>query len=68
MNLAQSSESRPAISKVYFQMAGVDAYAYVLMTNHVQLMFTGRKAGDVPRLILTPGRRYVQYLNFFLLQ
>lgn len=49
-------------------MAGVDAYAYVLMTNHVQLLFTGRKAGDVPRLIITPGRRYVQYLNFFLLQ
>jgi uncharacterized glyoxalase superfamily protein PhnB len=26
VNLSQSSEAKPAISKVYFQMAGVDAY------------------------------------------
>lgn len=26
MNLSQSAEPEPAISKVYFQMAGVDAY------------------------------------------
>jgi uncharacterized glyoxalase superfamily protein PhnB len=34
VNLSQSSEPRPVISKVYFQMAGVDAYYnYVTMAG-----------------------------------
>ena len=36
---------------------------YVLMTNHVQLLLTPRKAEAVPRLIMSLGRRYVQYIN-----
>ena len=37
--------------------------AYVLMTNHVHLLLTPRKAEAVPRLIMSLGRRYVQYIN-----
>jgi len=38
-------------------------HAYVLMTNHVHLLLTPRKAEAVPRLIISLGRRYVQYIN-----
>jgi putative transposase len=38
-------------------------HAYVLMTNHVHLLLTPKKAQDVPRLIISLGRRYVQYVN-----
>lgn len=38
-------------------------HAYVLMTNHVHLLFTPRKAEAVPKLIISLGRRYVQYVN-----
>ena len=38
-------------------------HAYVLMTNHVHLLLTPRKAEAVPRLIMSLGRRYVQYVN-----
>jgi putative transposase len=38
-------------------------HAYVLMTNHVHLLLTPRKAQAVPRLIISLGRRYVQYIN-----
>ncbi|MFM9886255.1 MAG: transposase [Burkholderiales bacterium] len=38
-------------------------HAYVLMTNHVHLLLTPRKAAAVPRLIMSLGRRYVQYVN-----
>jgi putative transposase len=38
-------------------------HAYVLMTNHVHLLLTPRKAEAVPRLIISLGRRYVQYVN-----
>jgi hypothetical protein len=37
--------------------------AYVLMTNHVHLLLTPKKAALVPRLIMSIGRRYVQYFN-----
>ena len=38
-------------------------HAYALMTNHVHLLLTPRKAAAVPRLITSLGRRYVQYIN-----
>jgi putative transposase len=38
-------------------------HAYVLMTNHVHLLLTPRKAAGVPKLIISLGRRYVQYVN-----
>ena len=38
-------------------------HAYVLMTNHVHLLLTPNKAEAVPRLIMSLGRRYVQYIN-----
>jgi len=34
-------------------------HAYVLMTNHVHLLLTPRKAEAVPRLIMSLGRRCV---------
>jgi len=38
-------------------------HAYVLMTNHVHLLLTPRHADTIPRLIISLGRRYVQYIN-----
>jgi putative transposase len=38
-------------------------HAYVLMTNHVHLLLTPKKAEAVPRLILSLGRCYGQYFN-----
>ena len=40
-----------------------ELHAYALMTNHVHLLLTPRKAEAVPRLIMSLGRRYVQYIN-----
>lgn len=38
-------------------------HAYVLMTNHVHLLLTPKRAELVPRLMISLGRRYVQYIN-----
>ena len=38
-------------------------HAYAMMTNHVHLLLTPKKAEAVPRLIMSLGRRYVQYIN-----
>lgn len=38
-------------------------HAYVLMTNHVHLLVTPKRAEQLPRLIISLGRRYVQYIN-----
>jgi putative transposase len=38
-------------------------HAYVLMTNHVHLLLTPKKAEAIPSLIIALGRRYVQYIN-----
>jgi putative transposase len=38
-------------------------HAYVLMTNHVHLLLTPERGSSVPRLIVSVGRRYVQYIN-----
>ena len=42
---------------------GLAIHAYVLMTNHVHLLVTPRKADSVPRTMQTLGRRYVRYVN-----
>jgi putative transposase len=42
---------------------GCALHAYVLMTNHVHLLLTPRKAASVPKFIMMLGRRYVQYIN-----
>lgn len=38
-------------------------HAYVLMTNHVHLLVTPGKAAEVPKLLISLGRRYVQHIN-----
>ena len=42
---------------------GAALHAYVLMTNHVHLLLTPNTAADVPRIVISLGRRYVQYVN-----
>ena len=42
---------------------GCSLHAYVLMTNHIHLLLTPTHPQDVPRLIISLGRRYVQYIN-----
>src|SRR5258706_3776878 len=42
---------------------GCRLHAYALMTNHVHLLVTPKKAEAVPGLIISLGRRYVQYIN-----
>ena len=43
--------------------AGCALHAYALMTNHVHLLLTPRKAEAVAKLVMSLGRRYVQYIN-----
>lgn len=43
---------------------GVAIHAYVLMTNHVHLLATGRDSKAVPDLVQRLGRRYVGYFNY----
>ena len=38
-------------------------HAHALMTNHVRLLLTAKKAVTVPKRIMSLGRRYVQYIN-----
>jgi len=38
-------------------------HAYALMTHHVHLLLTPKKAATVPKLVISLGRRYVQYIN-----
>jgi len=38
-------------------------HAYALMTNHVHLLITPSCAQSVPKLLISLGRRYVQYIN-----
>ena len=40
-----------------------DVHAFVLMSNHVHLMVTGRLAGAMPAMMQSLGRRYVGYFN-----
>lgn len=43
--------------------SGCVLHAYALMTNHVHLLLTPKKAESVPKLVISLGRRYVQYIN-----
>lgn len=43
--------------------SGCRLHAYVLMTNHVHLLVTPDKAESVPKLLISLGRQYVQYIN-----
>ena len=40
-----------------------ELHAYVLMTNHVHLLLTPPVAEAVSQLVMSLGRRYVQYIN-----
>lgn len=42
---------------------GCALHAYVLMTNHVHLLLTPPNAQAVAQLVMSLGRRYVQYIN-----
>ncbi len=42
---------------------GCQLHAYVPMTNHVHLLLTPPESGAVSRLMISLGRRYVQYIN-----
>ena len=42
---------------------GCALHAYVLMTNHVHLLLTPTSAEAVSQLVMSLGRRYVQYIN-----
>lgn len=42
---------------------GCQLHAYALMTNHVHLLITPEKADAIPKLLISLGRRYVQYIN-----
>ena len=41
----------------------VALHAYALMTNHVHLLLTPTSGESVARLMMSLGRRYVQYIN-----
>ena len=41
----------------------VALHAYCLMTNHVHLLITPSDVTAVPKLMMSLGRRYVQYVN-----
>jgi putative transposase len=38
-------------------------HAYALMTNHVHLLITPTDATSISRIVMSLGRRYVQYIN-----
>lgn len=41
----------------------VSLHAYVLMTNHTQLLMTPSKSDGISKVMQSLGRRYVQYIN-----
>ena len=43
--------------------SGCTLHAYVLMTNHVHLLLTPPSSAAVSQLVMSLGRRYVQYIN-----
>lgn len=49
--------------KEYAHTEGCRVHAYVLMTNHVHLLLTGKQADSVGNLMKRLGQRYVQYVN-----
>ncbi|WP_243412848.1 transposase [Abyssibacter profundi] len=47
----------------YAKQTGCSVHAYVLMTNHVHLLVSGRTNRSVGDLMKRLGQRYVQYVN-----
>jgi len=47
----------------YACLSACEVHAYVLMTNHVHLLLTPRKAESAGILMKRLGQRYVQYIN-----
>ncbi len=45
------------------RQTGCALHAYVLMSNHVHLLLTPSRPQDVAQLLISLGRRYVQYIN-----
>ena len=45
------------------EATGCRLHAYVLMTNHVHLLLTPPASEAVSQLVISLGRRYVQYIN-----
>jgi putative transposase len=41
----------------------IKVHAYVLMTNHVHLLMTGKQQDSLSNLMKYQGQRYVQYIN-----
>ena len=42
---------------------GCDLHAFVLMTNHMHLLATGKEQGAISSMIQSIGRRFVRYTN-----
>nr|WP_233543939.1 transposase [Salinisphaera sp. Q1T1-3] len=47
----------------YARSEACRVHAYVLMSNHVHLLVTGRETASVGNLMKRLGQRYVQYIN-----
>lgn len=47
----------------YADQTGCRVHAYVLMTNHVHLLLTARRAAAIGEMMKALGQRYVQYFN-----
>ena len=45
------------------EKAGCAVHAYCLMTNHVHLLLTPKRAESVGQMMKGLGQRYVQYIN-----
>ena len=49
--------------KEFAEQFGCAVHAYVLMTNHVHLLFTPHRSDSAALLMKHLGQRYVQYIN-----
>jgi putative transposase len=47
----------------YGELAACEVNAFVLMTNHVHLLLTGRRERSISKYMQCVGRRYVRYFN-----
>jgi putative transposase len=50
--------------KEYSEKYQVEIHAWVLMINHVHLLFTPRSEGGVSQMMQSPERLYVRYFNY----
>ena len=48
----------------YSKKHKVDIHAWVLMSNHVHLLYTPRTGNAVSLMMQSLGRQYVRYFNF----